>query len=76
MMMLLLLLVHRVERCCALCVVLTGLFSCVADDDGRSVLRAVNHTLEHLHDIAGTWSRVLPTNACLKSVGRLRSRLS
>jgi len=46
-------------------------FSCVADDDGRSASQAVNNTLQHLQHVASTWSRVLPTNAHYKSIGRL-----
>jgi len=49
---------------------LTG-FSCIADDEGQTALRAVSNTLLHLQHVASTWSRVLPTNAYYKSIGTL-----
>ena len=45
--------------------------SCIADDNGASIGRAVDNTLQHLQHIAHTWARVLPTNAALKSIGHL-----
>jgi len=44
-------------------------FTCIADDDGKTAQHAVNNMLQHLHHVASTWSRVLPTNAYYKSVG-------
>jgi len=48
-------------------------FSCIADDDGASSVRAITNMLQHLQHIASTWSRVLPTNAYYKSLGQFSS---
>ena len=45
-------------------------FSCIADDDGQSAQRAVTNMLQHLQHVSSTWSRVLPTNAYHKSLGK------